>query len=126
MAYLSTITNSGLEIISDRIKGDGTSPNYVAWGTGTNEADVTDTQLQTESAEDRTSGTESVTTTTTTGDTYQVVGEIISLGTQAITELGLFDASDAGNCFMRANFAALNLVAGDSIEFTVKCVGDQA
>jgi len=126
MAYISTVTNKGLEIINNRIKGDGTAPKYVAWGTGVTEAAVTNTALVTPSAEARTAGTETIATTTTTNDTYQVVGSITSLSSQAITEVGLFDALTVGNCFMRANFAALNLVAGDSIEFTIKCVGDQA
>ena len=126
MAYVSTVTNGGLGIINNRLLGSGTAPKYVAWGTGTNEAAVTDTGLQTASAEARTSGTESRQTTSTSNDTYQVVGEIVSLSTQAITEVALYDADTSGNCFMRANFAALNLVAGDSVEFTIKCIGDQA
>lgn len=126
MAYVSLVTNGGLGIINNRLMGSGTSPKYVGWGIGTDEAAATDVGLQTASAEARTSGTESRVTTTTTNDTYQVVGEIVSLSTQAITEVVLMDADTSGNCFMRANFAALNLVAGDSIEFTIKCIADQA
>ncbi len=57
---------------------------------------------------------------TDTNDTHQVAGTIASTQSQAVTELGVFDASTSGNLYVRAVFAALNLVNGDSVVFTVK------
>lgn len=126
MADVIKMLNGGLGIITNRIKGAGTEPKYVAWGTGTTAAVETNTALETESAEDRTEGTSTQQTTTTSNDTYQVIGTITSLSTQAITEVGLLDASSGGNAFMRATFDAINLNADDSIQFTIKTVLDQA
>jgi hypothetical protein len=72
------------------------------------------------------SGTSSQQTTTTTNDTYQVVGEITYGSAGAITEVGLFDASTDGNLFLRATFDAINVLTGDKIVFTVKTVFNQA
>jgi hypothetical protein len=91
---------------------------YVAWGTGTTGAAAGDTGLETESAEDRTSGTQSQQTTTVANDTYRVVGTITATDTRAITEAGILSAADAGTLLRRCTFDAMNLVTGDSIAFT--------
>lgn len=93
---------------------------FVAWGTGTTTAAVTQTTLVTPSAEARTNGTRTAVTTTNASDTYQVVGTITSASAQAITEVGLFDASTTGNMVVRADFAAINVANGDSVQFTIK------
>jgi len=117
----TVITNKGKEIISDRIMGTGTEPKFVAWGTGAGTAAATDTTLFTESAEARTSGTSSKVTTTTTNDTYQVVGAIVATAGRTITNAGLFDASTTGNLFIKADFTGVVLATNDSITFTFKC-----
>jgi hypothetical protein len=123
MEMADKLTNAGLAIITNRIKGAGTEPNYVHWGTGTTAAAVTDTTLETAGAESRTSGTSTRVTTTATNDTYQVVGTITCTGSgKAITEMGLFDASTDGNLFTRHTFSAINVAVGDSIQFTAKTV----
>ncbi len=114
------ITTKGKEIIVDRILGNGTEPKFVAWGTGAGTAAVGDTTLFTESAEARVSGTSSKVTTTTTNDTYQVVGTITASAGRTITNGGLFDASTAGNLFVKADFTGVVLASGDSITFTFK------
>lgn len=91
---------------------------YVAWGTGTTAAAAGDTGLETESAENRTSGTQSQQTTTATKDTYRVVGTITATGSRAITEAGILSASTAGTLFRRCTFDAMNVSSGDSIAFT--------
>jgi hypothetical protein len=127
MADVSTVTDRGLEIINDRIMSAGTEPKYIAWGTGTTAPVVGNTALETPAAEARTSGTSSKVTTTTTSDTYQVVGTIVATSTaKAITEVGLLDASTSGNLFMRATFSVINVSVGDSIAFTIKTQLDQA
>jgi len=113
-------TNAGKAITTNRIKGAGTEPLFVAWGTGAGTAAATDTTLFTESAEARTSGTSSQQTTTVTNDTYQVLGTITATATRAITNAGLFDASSAGNMLMKGDFATINLATNDSIAFTMK------
>ena len=120
------VTNAGLDIITNRLKGSGTEPNYVAWGTGTNTADAANTTLQTEAAEDRVAGTSSRQTTNTTNDTYRVVATMTSASSQNIAEAGLLDASDAGNLFARGDFTPVALAEDESIEFTFDVVFDQA
>lgn len=112
--------NAGKAIVTNRIKGSGTEPVYVAWGTGAGTTAATDTTLFTESAEARTSGTSTQQTTTVTNDTYQVIGTITATATRAITNAGLFDASSAGNMFMKGDFSTVNLSSGDAIQFTMK------
>ena len=124
----TVITNKGKAMFADRIRTTPgtytTSPKFVAAGVGATGAARTaaaaDTALSSELAEGRTSGTESVVTTSVTNDTYQVVGTITATGTRAVDEAGLFDASSAGNMFLSATFAVVNLSSGDSIQFTDK------
>jgi hypothetical protein len=111
------VVNTGKSIITNRILGSGTEPKFVAMGTGGTAEAATQTALVTE-VETRTSGTSSQQTTTTTGDTYRVIGTVTATTTRAITESGLFDASSAGNMFTRALFTVINLANGDSIAFT--------
>lgn len=87
---------------------------YLGWGTGTTTDAKGDTALQTASAEARVVGAE-----TDNGDNFDLVGTIVSASTQAITEVGVFDASTAGNLLVRDVFAAINVNNGDGIEFTI-------
>ncbi|MEK6323617.1 MAG: hypothetical protein AABN33_18405 [Acidobacteriota bacterium] len=112
-------TNAGKAITTNRLKGSGTEPNYVAIGTGAGTAVITDTTLFTE-VETRVAGTSTQQTTTVTNDTYQSVGTIAITATRAITNAGLFDASSAGNLLIKGDFATINLVGGDSIQITGK------
>lgn len=112
--------NAGKGVTTNRIKGAGTEPNFVAWGTGAGTAAIADTTLFTESAETRTTGTSTQQTTTTTNDTYQVVGTITASAARAITNAGLFDAVTTGNLFVKGDFATINLAINDSIQFTIK------
>lgn len=127
------LTNKGIEsLMGIFFNGTGTPPVHVGWGTGTTDAVATDTALQTPASPARTSGTKTQVTTNTTNDTYQVVATITAGGTLAITEAGLFDGAGTGlpptgaNLYVRGVFAAINLVSGDSIQFTIKIVLDQA
>lgn len=118
----SVITTIGKSIYNNRLKGTGTEPLYVAWGTGAGTAAVGDTTLFTESAQEtRTSGTSSIVTTSTASDTYQVVGTITVLTSgKTITNVGLFDASTVGNCFLKSDFTGVALNVGEGINFTLK------
>lgn len=118
---LATVfTNAGKAIVTNRIKGSGTEPNYVAWGTGAGTAAAGDTTLFTESSEARTAGTSTQQTTTVTNDTYQVIGTITATGSRTITNAGLFDASSSGNMLVKGDFTGIVLATGESIQFTIK------
>ena len=116
------LVNTGKAVVTNRVKNGATGatePNYVAWGTGAGTAALTDTTLFTETGT-RVAGTSTQVTTTTTNDTYQVVGTQTAGGTLAITNAGLFDAITTGNLFVKGDFSTINLASGDSIQFTFK------
>ena len=122
ISLATVFTNAGAAIITNRIIQAGTAPKNIGWGTGTTAAAVAQTALVTEAAPTtaggRTVGTESRTTITNTNDNYQVAGTVTAAGTLAITEGGLFDAVTTGNMLIRSDFAAVNVLSGDSISFT--------
>ncbi len=113
--------NAGKAIVTNRLKGQGTEPNYIGWGTGAGTSAVTDTTLFTEASESRVAGTSSQQTTTVTNDTYQVVGTMTVAGAgKTITNVGLFDAATNGNLLMKSDFTGIALNVGESIQFTQK------
>jgi len=113
------LVNTGRAIITNRIKGSGTEPSYVAWGTGAGTTGATDTTMFTE-AGTRVLGTSTQQTTSTTNDSYQVVGIMTAPSGETITNAGLFDASTSGNLFVKGDFTGIALNSGDSIQFTFK------
>lgn len=123
----TVITNKGKAMFADRVRTTPatytTSPKFIGVGTGATGAARTavaaDTALTTE-VETRASGTESVVTTSVTGDTYQSAGTISVTGTRAFDEGGLFDASTSGNMFLSATYNVINLTSGDSFAITAK------
>lgn len=119
----TVLTNSGKAIVTNRIKGSGTEPVYVGWGTGAGTAAAADTGLFTEDVTGgytRATGTSTRVTTTATNDTYQVVGTLTAGAGLTITNAGTFDAVSAGNIFVHGDFTGIVLANGDSIQFTVK------
>lgn len=120
---MPTLQNGGKDILTNRLIGSGTEPKFIGWGTGGTAEGATQTALVTEVTDTaRATGTSSRVTTTTTNDSYQVVGTITATTTRAITEAAMFDAVTAGNMFVRALFTVINLLTGDSIQFTFKVV----
>lgn len=113
----TVFTSAGRAIVTNRLKGSGTEPAYVAIGTGAGTAGPSDTTLFTET-ETRTLGTSTQQTTSTTSDTYRVVGTVTATGSRAVTNAGLFDASSSGNLFAKGDFSTINLSTGDSIQIT--------
>ena len=117
------ITNAGKAsvaglILTDIVEADY---DYLAIGTGTVAPAVTDTALGVETH--RVAGTGTLVTTTVTNDTAQLVSIFSGFtGTEAVTEVGMFNAATVGGMLMRQTFAALNVNwdLGDSIEMTVK------
>ena len=124
------VVNGGLDIVTNRLKGSGTEPLNIGWGTGAGTTAKTDTSLFTEklvdlstsAGTDHTAGTSSRVTTTTTNDTYQVVGTRTATGAGTVTNAGLFDAASGGNLFLKGDFTGIGLASGDSIAFTIKAV----
>ncbi len=112
------LTNAGEELTCDLVRGAGTAPSFVGWGTGAGTAAKADTILFTEAAESRVSGTQ---TTEGTGASakYQVVSTITSASSQTITNAGNFDASTSGNLHIHGDFTGIALANGDKIEFTI-------
>lgn len=110
-------TNTGRAVAANRMLGAGTEPNFIGIGTDGTTAAATDTALGTQ-VESRVLGTSSRVTTTTTNDTYRVVGTVTATAARAVVEAGTFDASSGGNMCISADFAAVNLSTGDSITIT--------
>lgn len=125
-AVATVLTNLGKAILTNRLKGTGTEPNYLAVGSGAHDgagrtAAVTDTALTTQYGS-RILGTSTVETITTTGDTYKVVATINATSSVALDEAGLFDAATGGNMFLSGTFAPINLNNNDRYigEYTVQ------
>jgi hypothetical protein len=90
------VTAKGREVIVNRLGATGGSePKQLGWGTGTQTAATTDVGPFIEAPEARVTGTSSVVTTTTTNDTYQVVGTITCTqgGGETIAEVFLSDSA---------------------------------
>ena len=117
--------NGGRGIVTARLRGTGTEPLNIGWGTGAGTTAAADTALFTEAlvnmtvgGTDHTAGTSSQQTTTTTNDTYRVTGTRTATATGTITNAGLFDAVSGGALFMKGDFAGIALANGDAIAFT--------
>lgn len=126
------IATAGRAVVSARLYGTASAAfGAIGMGTGTTAFATTDTALQTGVAADGTadsgvhvlptaSVTASSVTTTLTNDTAQFVGTVSVTGTIAVTESGLFNADTNGTLLARQVFSAVNVVSGDSIQFTWK------
>lgn len=79
----------------------------------TNEA-ITDTGIETDTGISPVTGTQ----TETDHDTYKSVATMTMDATEAITEHVLMSQSGAGTCMDRTEFAPINVVSGNQIEFT--------
>jgi hypothetical protein len=83
-------------------------------GVGTTAENVTDTAMETTDGETRVTGSQ----TESAANAYRSVGTISYTTTKAITEHGLFNDVSAGTLMDRSVFSAINVVNGDSIQFT--------
>jgi hypothetical protein len=89
--------------------------NFHDCGTGSTAESVGQTTLVTPFGGSRVTGTQS-----TPGSTniYRSVATIAFTTTLAIVEHGIFTASTSGTMFDRSLFSAINVINGDSIQFT--------
>ena len=112
-----SVTNAAATFMRDDFN-DGASDinlfNFHDSGTGAVAENVTDTALGTAAGPARVSGTKSA----PASNQFRSVATIAYSGTLAITEHGLFSASTAGTLWDRTVFAAVNVVSGESIQFT--------
>jgi len=126
------IADAGRAVVSARLYGTGSAAyGAIGMGTSTTAFSAAQTALVTEVKADGTgasgvhaipsgSVTASSVTTTVTNDTAQFVGTVACTATIAVTEAGLFNADTNGTMLMRQTFTAVNVVNGDSIQFTIK------
>lgn len=121
------LVKTGQAGIANRIIGSGTTPQYIAIGTGATlgaTASKSTTALVTE-VETRDTGTASRITTTDSNDTVRVVGGtgITATASRSITEIGLFDQLALGgnmyvHCILGTG-AGITLASGDTLTVTV-------
>jgi len=86
-------------------------------GVGTTAEANTDTDMETTDGEARATGTQ-VDNSTASQGLYTSVGTIPYTSTKAITEHGIFNEATGGVLLDRSVFAVINVVSGDSIQFT--------
>lgn len=84
-------------------------------GVGVTAENVTDTDIETTDGESRATGSQEE---GASAWIYKSIGTIAYTTTKAITEHGLFSASTGVTLLDRTVFSAINVVNGDSIEFT--------
>lgn len=110
------VTDAGVAYLVGCLTGANTSNvfRHHASGTGTTAELATQTVLTTEVAS-RTAGTQVV---GSSANIYRTIGTIAYGSTFAVTEHGIFSAASAGTLLDRSMFAAINVINGDSIEFT--------
>lgn len=83
-------------------------------GVGVTAENAANTAIETTDGEARATGTQ----TESAANAYRSVGTIAYTTTKAITEHGLFNDASAGTLMDRSVFSAINVVNGDSIQFT--------
>jgi hypothetical protein len=86
-------------------------------GVGTTAEANTDTAIETTDGESRATGTQVDSSSASVG-IYSSVATISYTTTKAITEHGVFNDATAGTLLDRSVFSAVNVVNGDSIQFT--------
>ncbi|MFA6314981.1 MAG: hypothetical protein WC648_01245 [Candidatus Paceibacterota bacterium] len=116
------ITNAGKAQIA-LLAGDATAVpfTYLAVGTGSTAAAVTDTTLVTEITDTglaRAAATVSRTTTTVTNDTLSLSYTWTATGAKTIAEVGMFNASSSGTMLGRKLTSAITTANTDQIVMT--------
>lgn len=111
---VTTAAVNFLRGVLDGTNADGSVFNQHASGTGTAAEAIGNTALGTEVAS-RVAGTQ---TQGASANIYRTVATISYAGGFAITEHGVFSASSGGTLLDRSVFSAINVISGDSIEFT--------
>jgi hypothetical protein len=111
------VTTAFVNYVTDQLQTETSTFGdfkYHDGGVGATAESVANTTMETTDGESRTSGTQ----TESAANAYQSVGTIAYTSTKAVTEHGLFNDSSAGTLMDRTVFSAINVVSGDSIQFT--------
>lgn len=110
------VVNNGKDFVASRIKdATATVMSHMAIGTGTTSAVATDITLETELSGSRTALTS---TTVSSNDIIYVATFAAGVGTGAVTEAGIFNASSGGTMLCRTVFAVVNKAAADAMTVT--------
>lgn len=115
LSYRS-ITTAFVTFLAAQLQTDSTEIGdfkYHDSGVGTTAENITNTAMETTDGESRATGTQVAST-----NTYTSVATINYTSTKAITEHGLFSSASSTTLMDRSVFSAINVVSGDSIQFT--------
>ena len=107
------VVTAGKNYVADRIKNNSTVMSHMAIGTGSTAAAAGNTALGSESA--RTALTSS---TVSSNEIVYVDTFAAGVGTGAITEAGIFNASSGGTMLCRTVFSVVNKGANDAMTIT--------
>lgn len=111
------VTTAFVNFVTDQLQTETSvfgDFKYHDSGVGVTAENAADTTIETTDGESRATGTQ----TEGAANAYQSVGTISYTTTKAITEHGLFNDVSAGTLMDRTVFTAINVVNGDSIQFT--------
>ena len=112
----NTVVTAGKGFIASRMKdATATAMSHMELGTGSTGAVVANTTLETVIASSRTALTSS---TVTTNSVAYVATFGAGVGTGAVTEAGIFNASSAGTMLCRTTFSVINKAAADTLGIT--------
>lgn len=111
------VTNAFVAFVVDQLQTETSvfgDFKYHDSGVGTTAENAADTAIETTDGESRATGTQ----TESASNAYRSVGTISYTTTKAITEHLLANDATAGTAMDRSVFSAINVVNGDSIQFT--------
>lgn len=117
---MPVVTYKGLEMLVNRLRGATPSqaePLNLGWDTGGFTAAKSDVAAFGEAPENRTAGASTITTTTTTNDSYQVTGTIVATGNRNITAVLLSDTATkpSGTDAVQAGSAVIGSSSGNTV-----------
>lgn len=111
------VTTAFVNFVTDQLQTETSvfgDFKYHDSGVGATAENVANTAMETTDGEARATGSQ----TESAANVYRSIGTITYTTTKAITEHGLFNDPTAGTLIDRSVFAAVNVVNGDSIQFT--------
>lgn len=110
------VVDTGLNFIVNRMKDAAAAVmSHMSLGTGTTAAAAANTTLETEISGSRVALTS---TTVTANQITYIASFAAGVGTGAVTEAGIFNASSGGTMLCRTVFPVVNKQAGDSMTVT--------
>tara|TARA_A100001388_G_scaffold240569_1_gene196413 strand:+ start:1452 stop:1895 length:444 start_codon:yes stop_codon:yes gene_type:complete len=109
------VVTTGKNYIADRMKNNSTVMSHMEVGTGTTSAAAGNTALVSAIGSSRTA---LASTTVTNNAVAYVCNFGAGVGTGAVTEAGIFNASSGGTMLCRTVFSAINKGANDTLGIT--------